>query len=202
MLAIKPFHFQNKIPGGDESLPVIDIIPLTKFNKTVQKIAYNQPDGIIKVECEDGSTFSADHLICTVSLGVLKKRQLEMFEPLLPLTKFIKIDRTTFGTLAKIYLEFEKPFWNVGWAGFSILWKLEHLKELREDPMNGDWLEGLLGFHAFNTYQPNMLCGWISGSMAEIMEQKSDDDVKAGVQKVLRMCLKGWNVPDPKAMTR
>lgn len=183
---------------------MIDILPLTQFNKTVKKIVYNQPNSAqpIHVECEDGSTYSADHLICTVSVGVLKKHHLNMFEPMLPLSKCIKIEGTAFGTLGKIYLEFEEPFWNDDWSGFSILWKLEQLKELREDPVNGDWLEGLLGFFSFNTYQPNMILGWISGSLAEKMEQKSDEDVKAGAEKVLRMVLKQWNIPDAKTMIR
>lgn len=181
---------------------VIDIIPITQFNKTVRKIAYNQPNGSIRVDCEDGASFTADHLICTVSLGVLKERHLSMFEPLLPLTKCINIDGLMYGTVDKIYLEFERPFWSEDWGGFSILWKLEQLKELREDPVNGDWLEGLMGFFTFNTHQPNIICGWIAGAMAIQMEQKSDANVKAGCEKVLRMILKHMNVPSVKAMRR
>lgn len=127
---------------------------------------------------------------------------MHMFEPMLPLSKCIKIEGTAFGTLAKIYLEFEKPFWNDGWLGFSILWKMEQLKELREDPVNGDWLEGFLGFFSFNTYQPNTLSGWINGRLAEKMEEKSDEEIKAGAEKVLRMVLKQWTIPDANAMIR
>lgn len=101
--------------------PVNDIISLIKFNKTVNKIKYNQSNGEIKVECEDDSKFSADHVICTVLLGVLEERHLSMFEPQLPLSKFIAIDALDYGTVDKIYLEFEKPFWDANWGGFSIL---------------------------------------------------------------------------------
>lgn len=181
---------------------MLDIMSLVKFNKTVSKIDYSEPNGDIKVECEDGSTFSADHVICTVSLGVLKKRVFSMFEPLLPLTKFIAIDALAYGTLDKIYLTYEKLFWDTNWGGFTILWKLEQLKELREDPINGEWLEGLVGFFTFNKYQPNMIECWISGDMAIKMEQIDDANVKIGAEKVLRMCLKQSNIPDATSMIR
>lgn len=204
VLPTKSFSFstalQNKIPG--DLHPTIDVIPLIEFNKTVSKIDYKNPNGNIKIECKDGSIFSGDHVICTVSLGVLKTCQFSMFEPQLPLSKFNAINGLDYGTLDKIYLLYEKSFWGANWGGFSILWKLKQLKELRMDPVNGEWLEGLLGFYTFNKYQPNMLCGWISGSMAKKMERIDDANVKIGAEKVLRMCLTGWSIPDATSMIR
>lgn len=181
---------------------MIDVIPLIVFNTEVVKITYNQFDAPIKIECKDGIIYSADHVICTVSLGVLKERHLSMFDPLLPLWKYDSIDGMMIGTVDKIYLEFDKPFWNEDWNGFSILWKLEQLKEVRDDPINGDWLEGLFGFYRFNPLQPNVLCGWIVGEKAQKMEQKSDADVKAGAEKILRMFLNKLDIPDAKIMIR
>lgn len=175
---------------------------MIKFNKEVLKITYNQSDGLIHIKCKDDTFYSADHVICTLSLGVLKERCLSLFEPLLPLWKFDSIDGMMIGTVDKIYLEFDTPFWNENWNGFSILWKLKQLKEVREDPINGDWLEGLLGFYRFNPLQPNVVCCWIIGEKAQKMEQKDDADVKAGVEKVLRMVLNKWNIPDAKTMVR
>lgn len=193
---------QNKISNGVSPLPPIDILTLTQFNKVVKKIVYNQPDGITKVECEDGSSYSGDHVICTMSLGVLKHRHLSMFEPMLPLLKFINIEGLSFGTIDKIFVEFEKPFWGPDWSGFSILWKLEQLKEVREDPVNGDWLEGLYGCSTFNSLQANVLLFWISGHKAWKMEEKNDEDIKVGIEKILRMFLKQYNIPEIKAMIR
>lgn len=154
------------------------------------------------MDCDDGSTYTADHLICTVSLGVLKECHMRLFEPLLPQDKFDAIDGMMIGTVDKIFLEFEKPFWDEDWAGFSCLWKLEQIKEVREDAVNGDWLEGLMGFYPFNSHQPNMIIGWIVGESARKMEQKTDDEVKKGAEKLLRIFLKGWDIPDAKAMIR
>lgn len=168
----------------------------------MRKIVYNQPDGVTKVECGDGSSYSGDHVICTIPLGVLKEHHLSMFEPLLPLSKFNNIDGLMFGTVDKIFLEFDEPFWSSDWGGFSLLWKLQQLKEVQGDAINGDWLDGLVGCYAFNSLQPNVLCFWITGLKAVKMEQKSDADVKTGVEKVLRMFIKRWNIPDAKAMIR
>lgn len=178
------------------------MISLVKFNKEAKKISYNQPNGLITIDCVDGSSFSADHVICTVSLGVLKERHMQLFDPLLPLWKCNSINGMMIGTVDKIYLEFEQPFWSADWEGFNALWRLPELKEIREDPTNGDWLEGVSGFYSFSNLQPNMLCGWICGPKARIMEQKTDEQVKAGAEKLLRLFLKQKTIPDAKAMIR
>lgn len=184
---------------------MIDVLPHVQFNKEVQQINY--ADSLssaapIRIKCIDGSVFNADHVICTVSLGVLKERHLTLFDPLLPSDKFDSIDGMSFGTVDKIYLEYDQPFWNENWSQAAILWLPEQLKEIREDPVNGDWLDGLVTFHRVS-FQPNILCTWITGPKARIMEQKSLSDVKAGVEKALRMVLsKSFNIPDAKSIKR
>lgn len=175
---------------------------MIKFNKTVCKIKYNEPDGVVKVECEDGTGYSADHVICTTSLGVLKERHWNLFDPLLSQKKINSIDAMMIGTVDKIYLEFEKPFWTENWDFWSLLWRKEEIKELRDDPVNGDWLSEMHSFTPANPLQPNVICGWISGPGAQKMEQKSDADVKAGAEKCLRLFLKQYDIPDAKAMIR
>lgn len=175
-------------------------MPFLHLNKEARKISYKQYDAHgspIQIECTDGSSYIADHLICTVSVGVLKERHLSLFDPILPADKFDSIEGMGFGTVDKIYVEFEQPFWPDAWEGFAMLWKAEQLKEVREDPFNSAWLEGVVGFFRIN-YQPNILCGWITGPMARIMEQTDTMQIKDGVQKVLRMFLKQWDIPPIK----
>lgn len=157
----------------------------------VTKIAYNtqsKSSNRIKVTCSDGSIYLADHLICTVSLGVLKQFHLTMFEPCLPLPKIISIEGLGFSTVDKIFVEFTETFWTADWLGVSILWQPEQLREIREDPVNGDWLEHILGFYPIS-HQPNILLAWIAGAATQKMEQVSDGDFKAGVQRILKMVL-------------
>lgn len=163
------------------------------LNKEVTKITYGTSSLIsTKVECSDGSQYFCDHLICTVSLGVLKNHHWSLFEPILPRHKIDSIESIGFGTVDKIYVEFTKPFWDADSEGISFLWKPEQLKELHEDRVNGEWLRDTLGFYTVS-HQPNILCGWISGNAARKMELVSEEDFKAGVEKVLRMFVKNFN---------
>ncbi len=50
-------------------------------------------NGAISVECDGGQTYSANHVIVTVSLGVLKENYKEMFEDIsLPEEKIAAIE--------------------------------------------------------------------------------------------------------------
>lgn len=85
------------------------------------------------VSCADGSSYSADHVIFTASLGVLKDRHRTLFTPNLPADKIKAIDNIGFGTLGKFFLEFEEPFWpadNAKWVGYSYLWKDEDVSTI------------------------------------------------------------------------
>lgn len=196
------FFEQNKIPAGSPN--VIDVESKVILNKEVSKITYDATSTAadrIKVDCSDGSSYDCEHLICTISLGVLKKRHLQLFEPLLPRSKITCIDAIGFGTIGKIFVEFTKPFWDKDWEGVSFLWRPEELRILREDPENSEWLKNIIGFYTVS-FQPNVLCGWLSGDAARKMEQAGDDDFKAGVERVLRMFLKEWNGAEVKNIIR
>jgi hypothetical protein len=63
----------------------------TNLKTEVTKIKWDNLSGEtinkIVVECSDGSVYVADHVIVTVSLGVLKDRGESMFQPALPTQK-------------------------------------------------------------------------------------------------------------------
>lgn len=171
---------------------MIDVESRVVLNKKVTKIIYNACSSTadrIKIECFDGSKYFADHLICTVSLGVLKRRHLTLFQPILPMWKINSIDGLGFGTVDKIFVEFVKPFWTENWLGVSFLWQPNELKEIREDPVNGEWLEHVMGLYPVS-FQPNLLLGWIAGAAAPKMEQVSDAHFTAGIQRIINMFLK------------
>lgn len=172
----------------------VDVESKVLLNKMVKKIAYNtqtKSPNRINVECSDGTQYVADHLICTVSLGVLKKWHLSLFEPCLPLAKINSIDGIGFDAVDKIFVEFSETFWTDDWLGVSILWQPEQLKEIRADPVNGDWLEHIMGFYPIS-HQPNTVLAWISGAPARQMEQVSDADFQAGIRQLLKMVLENY----------
>lgn len=90
-----------------------------KFGKEVTKIDWSEDlDKNVIMQCTDGSSFEAKHVIFTASLGVLKANHQTMFSPYLPPIKTNAIEAIQFGTVNKIMLEFKKPFWPANWSGW------------------------------------------------------------------------------------
>lgn len=170
----------------------------------MKKIVYNatsSSDNRIKIECSDGSIHFCEHLICTIPIGVLKKNHSTMFEPMLPRSKIDSIEGMAFGTVNKIYVEFTKSFWDKNWEGVSFLWQPDQLRELRDDLVYGEWLKNIIGFYTVS-FQPNILCGWISGDAARKMEQISDHDFETGIKRVFDIFLIPWRDAEIKSIIR
>lgn len=167
------------------------------FQKRVTQIEWNREhvDKSACVRCSDGTSYDADFVIFTGSLGVLKETYRDMFVPRLPAVKANAIEGLTLGTVDKLYLEFATPFWPSDWEGFSLIWSEKDLVKLRASDQPS-WLEDVFGFYVVD-YQPNILCGWISGARAREMERDTEENVKAGAVHLLRMFLKKWKVTDP-----
>lgn len=85
----------------------------------------------ILVKCEDGSEQKADHVIVTIPHGVLKARHRTLFTPLLPDEKVKSIESLGFGTLGKVFLEFEEKFFPADVKHYILLWSEADLKEVR-----------------------------------------------------------------------
>lgn len=107
-----------------------------QFNKEVVNIHWNpnQPVENITITCSDGSTYSADHLIFTASLGVLKARHHTLFTPSLPAKKIKAIENIGFGAIGKIFLEFEKPFWSINdkeLVLYELIWTEDDLQAIK-----------------------------------------------------------------------
>jgi hypothetical protein len=79
----------------------------------------------VEVVCEDGSHYYADHVICTIPLGVLKEKALTLFSPPLPQYKLDSINRLLFGTVDKILLEYDRPFLNPDISEVMLLWETD-----------------------------------------------------------------------------
>ena len=149
------------------------------MNKSVTNIKWNpesDSDKII-VHCADNTTYEADHVICTASLGILKKHHQTLFTPQLPEAKRKAIESIGFGTIGKVFLEFEKPFWPTDrtvWCGYSFLWTQSDLNDIRGT--NKEWLEGIFSFFIVDAH-PNVLSGFIAGKQIKLFEQLSDEQV-------------------------
>ncbi|KAL9922425.1 uncharacterized protein ACN427_002983 [Glossina fuscipes fuscipes] len=163
------------------------------LNHRVTHIDWNRYDSCVQLRCGNGENFLADHVIITVSLGVLKEQHLRTFEPKLPMDKQRAIDGLAFGTVNKIFIEFPEPFWPKKWTGFTMLWREEDIGEIRGTARA--WLEDVFGFYC-DRNQPRLLSGWIIGANGRHMEILPEDEILDGCMYLFRKFLP-WDIPEP-----
>ena len=113
------------------------------------------------VECEDGVKYYADHVICTVPLGVIKESAETLFAPPLPADKREAIEKLHFGTVNKIFLEYERPFLSPDVDEIVLLW--DRAERESEIPMKERWFRKI---YSFAKQSDTLLIGWISGEEA------------------------------------
>ncbi|XP_062550562.1 spermine oxidase-like [Armigeres subalbatus] len=188
----------NRFPEQNStSIPIEDFV---LFNKRVVNINYcKESIQSIIVTCSDGQCYTADHVIVTVSLGVLKEIYRTLFTPCIPQLQQNAIEGLYIGLVDKMVLQFDEPFWPAGWRGFAMLWNEQDLNDLRNSDKS--WIEGVASFFV-PEYQPNLLVGWVHGKDARTMEKLSESDVIEGLLFVLKKFLVKFNIPEPKSFTR
>ncbi|EGI59478.1 PREDICTED: peroxisomal N(1)-acetyl-spermine/spermidine oxidase [Acromyrmex echinatior] len=152
-------------------------------------------NSLIEVQCENGKTITAEHIVCTLPLGVLKRTAKDLFEPSLPTYKLEAINRLMFGTVNKIFLEYERPFLNPGVSEVMLLWDDDRLSEAEKRDISKTWFRKI---YSFIKISDTLLLGWISGRAAEYMEKLSTTEVSEVCTTILRRFLNDPFVPIPK----
>ncbi|KAG7330960.1 hypothetical protein KOW79_004929 [Hemibagrus wyckioides] len=214
-IALEGGFFNSLGPGGYQAILdiVLKALPSgTILNNTAVKIIQwdlkassqgdkdEEEDHAVQVICENDHIFDADHVIVTVSLGVLKQHARTMFEPALPKSKLDAIERLGFGTVDKIFLCFSERFWPEDCAGIQLVWdegpedKAVYSSEDEEDAWKKTWFKKICGFDTV-AHHPTVLCGWITGREALHMETLEDSEVGDTCVRLLRS-FTGWSVPD------
>jgi monoamine oxidase len=144
--------------GMDEVLEKVfqEIIPLIHFNQVVEKIDYSQEEIIIKTPTE---SYSADKVIITLPLGVLKKYQTTLFEPALPESKQLAIKDLGIDFGMKIILKFNEPFWD------------EYLGDVFGGTLVPDY------YPSAKTDEEAILTAYVMGERAKFLADKSGEAV-------------------------
>lgn len=144
----------------------------------------------IEVICDNGKKFTANHIICTIPLGVLKEKVDTLFEPKLPQFKLESIERLLFSAVDKIYLEYERPFLNPDITEVMLLWDNPSTSE----DISQSWYKKI---YSFSKVTETLLLGWVSGKEAEYMETLPMEEVGVVCTKILRKFLNDPFVPEP-----
>lgn len=149
-----------------------------QLKQVVKQISYGR--GGVTVSTSQG-TFTADKVVVTLPLGVLKKNVVQ-FNPPLPEEKKTAISLLGMGALNKLYLRFPKVFWKTDydWIGYI-------------DEQKGRW-SGWVNCHKL-TKQP-ILLGFNSAAFAKETEKWSDKDIINSGMNVLRK-IYGNSIPAP-----
>jgi spermine oxidase len=169
------------------------------LNKEVVNIDWSNDKIVIK--CADGSTFNADHVIVTVSLGVLKDRHTSLFTPNLPANNIQAIENYGFGAVGKIFLEFDEPFWPENETDFMVyyfLWKDEDEKELIGTER--EWLLDLIGLSRIDA-MPKLIGDFVAGKHVKKFEEISDEQMLDDAMWILEKFL-GKNLPRASGLVR
>ncbi|KAL6975376.1 Lysine-specific histone demethylase 1 2 [Sarracenia purpurea var. burkii] len=154
------------------------------YGKTVHCIKYGN-EGVEVIAGDQ--IFQADIALCTVPLGVLKRRGIR-FEPELPERKLAAIDRLGFGLLNKVAMVFPYVFWGEDLDTFGCLNEYSHKR--------GEFFL----FYSYHTVSGGpVLISLVSGDAAQSFEFTDPSILLHRVLSILRGIYspKGIDVPNP-----
>lgn len=181
LLSLEEVSIDRAFPGGYAQIlnhyaNGLDV----RLNHAVTSINYDSD--LITVNTTQG-VFTADAVLVTVSLGVLKKGVIA-FNPSLPTNKQNAINALEMGVLDKVYLKFPSVFWD---SNHTIA---------KAQPNRGEWSVWINTNVITN--EP-IIQAFLSGDVARDKELLSDAEIEAQAMTELRS-LYGPNIPDPTSV--
>ncbi|KAM0006196.1 putative spermine oxidase transcription regulator Homeodomain-LIKE family [Helianthus debilis subsp. tardiflorus] len=173
------------IPGGNDRFiqALAEDLPIF-YNQTVETVKYGSDGALVRA---NGKDYRADMVLCTVPLGVLKKRSIE-FIPDLPQRKKDAIERLGFGLLNKVAILFPYDFWGGEIDTFG------HLSD--KTSMRGEFFL----FYSYSSVSGGpLLVALVAGEAAIEFEQMSPVESVNKVMEILKGIFnpKGIAVPEP-----
>jgi len=191
-------HYNNFKDGGQSFIDQVLVRPIKhvlKLNTPVTKICWSE-DGLVKVFTPN-ENFTAESIIVTCSVGVLKNKVASIFEPRLPIDLENAILSSGFGPVTKIFLEWKEPWWPKDLLGYQLVWVKEFLdscENVGEDQYEETWVKAITGFDPVLDNQ-NVLMGWLGGPEAVFAESLSSEEVGQVCCETLRR-FTGLKVPE------
>ena len=189
-------RYKNGHSYGDLINKLIEDFPKDAIRYGREVVNVNTESDPIVIKCRNGDQFEADHVIITVSLGVLKRRCLDenllphecsLFTPTLPVEKQEAIRKLGFGHVAKIWLQFDQEIYKHNSETTMMLW----LPEDKNDPIIQEkfpWAAGL--YILYNPTDTNLYETWMHGSAVACVENTTKEEIKNGISYVFGKFLK------------
>ncbi|OQV25496.1 putative Spermine oxidase [Hypsibius exemplaris] len=216
------FYLKPTVSMHDVLSAMTDTFPRSWLvhNRTVTKVEALRADGSsgpsrgvkLSVTSNDGAAaevYEADHVIVTVSLGVLKS-QPDLFNPVLSTKKLDAISKAGFGSITKLFLKFPSPFWTElgsgGNSGFGLIYPKPFLltpTATETDPSirGRPWHRYAFHFGPVDSANNTILL-WVSGEGSIKVDELSDEQVINDILPVLQTFAGSVEVPQPESLTR
>ncbi|XP_056176824.1 probable polyamine oxidase 5 [Syzygium oleosum] len=163
-------------------------------------------DRPVKLHFCDDSVMSADHVIVTVSLGVLKagiSEDLGLFSPPLPTFKTQAISRLGFGVVNKLFLQLDPAHDPKGncFDNFPVLQMAFHRSdsELRHEEIPW-WMRRTASLCPIY-HNSKVLLSWFAGEEALQLETLTDEEIIEGVSSTINCLLSQPEEPQVKSST-
>uniref|UniRef100_A0A6P7G591 Peroxisomal N(1)-acetyl-spermine/spermidine oxidase-like n=1 Tax=Diabrotica virgifera virgifera TaxID=50390 RepID=A0A6P7G591_DIAVI len=171
----------KKYPNPKEQLPIDNKILL---NKEVKKIITRENGN--KILCTDGTSYNAQHVVFTPSLGVLKHDAKSLFDPQLPANKLNAIERIGFGAVMKVFVKYDRHWWG-DLPGMNFIWTEEDRKavtnKFSQEPLNSkgqSWIVEIS--NAISLPHSNIFLVWFTGEILPSIENMDDATLQKGIE--------------------
>jgi len=139
--------------------------------------------------------YQAKYIVSSLPLGVLKNSYTSLFSPPLPVDKTNAIQRLSFGTVDKIFLVFDKPYFPET-SDVRFLWP-DGFAFNMQSSANPEFYKNFAGF-AVVPNRPNILVTLIAGQTAIFSESLSDQQLLDILTELFRKFYPRLNLPRPK----
>lgn len=142
---------------------------------------------------------TCDLVLLTPSLGYLKENLKRLIQPtnMISIEKLRAVERVGYGTVNKIFLVYDKPFWQSNVSCIHPIWFLKenqtivkNLEEINE----ANWFENISYFDVVKNHG-NILCAWLSG--CEFVEEFSEEKIARDCTLILRKFFDNETIPEP-----
>ncbi|XP_038049465.1 polyamine oxidase 7-like [Patiria miniata] len=154
-----------------------------RLNKTVVSVTDKSSNGV-EVRCADGTVYTGDHALVTVSLGVLQNDVID-FQPALPDWKIVKFFQFIMASFAKVFIKFPNQFWDDDeWIMYA--------SERR------GYFPAFSNLNAPGLFPAgtNILVGFVTGDEARRIQNQPLAETKAEVEAVMRKMYPDATVPE------
>lgn len=165
-----------------------------RLNTEVRRIDWCAEDGPVKVHVDGGDVVTADHVIVTVSLGVLKAGLKKVadpgsaleFSPALPAFKKDAIGRLGFGVVDKLFMEVDGDDDGDATEPFPFLQMAFDVTESGEGHVAEIpwWMRKTASICPVYGGS-HVLLAWLAGKEALQMEELNDEEIISGVHATL-----------------